>query len=89
MDTINKKVNAQSKELKEIRNLHAIIVERLATHQTNARAMESVKTTTNMVTKPMNARRHQNLKVNVTSAKGMVTRYQNIDPNHLIQLRNL
>ena len=57
---------------KEIRNLHAIIVERLVTHQTNAGAMEnkismeSVTTTINMVTTQMNARRNQNLKVNVT-----------------------
>ena len=88
-------MNPQRKEQKQIRNLHAIILERLATHQTNVGAMErqnlmeSATTTKNMVTKLMNARRNQNLKVNVTSAKGMVTRHQNADPNHLIQLSNL
>ena len=88
-------MNPQSKEKKEIRNLHAIIVERLVTHQTNVGAMErknsmeSATTATNMDTKLMNARRNQNLKENVTSAKGMVTRHQNADPNHLIQLSNL
>ena len=40
LDTIKKEVNPQSKEQKEIKNLHAIIVERLVTHQTNAGAME-------------------------------------------------
>ena len=90
MDTIKKKVNHQSKERKEIKSLHAIIVERLVTHQTNAGAMEkknsmeSVTTTINMVTKLMNARRNQYLKVSVTNAKGMVTRHQNADPNHSI-----
>ena len=90
MDTIKNKVNLQSKELKEIRNLHAIIVERLVTHQTNARAMETqnsmenTTTATNMVTKLMNARRNLNLKVNVTNAKSMVTRHQNANPNHSI-----
>ena len=90
LDTIKKKVNPQSKEQKEIRNLHAIIVERLVTHQTNVGAMEkqnsmeSATTTTNMVTKLMNARRNQNLKVNVTNEKDMVTRHQNVDPNHSI-----
>ena len=90
MDTIKKKVNPQNKELKEIRNQHAIIVERLVAYQTNAGAMEkknsmeSVTTTINMVTKLMNARRNQNLKVNVTNAKDMVTRHQNADPNHSI-----
>ena len=90
LDTIKKKVNHQRKEQKEIRNLHAIIVERLVTHQTNVGAMEkensmeSVTTATNMDTKPMNARRNQNLKVNVTSAKGMVAKHQNADPNHSI-----
>ena len=88
-------MNPQSKELKEIRNMYAVIVERLVTHQTNTGAierqnsMESSTTTTNMVTKLMNARRNQNLKVSVTNTKGMVTRHQNVDPNHLIQLRNL
>ena len=95
LDTMKKKVNLQNKVLKEIRNLHAIIVERLVTHQTNARAMEkensmeSVTIATNMDTKPMNARRNQNLKVNVTNAKDMVTRHHNPDPNHSIQLNNL
>ena len=95
MDTTNKKVNPQRKEEKEIKNLHAIIVERLVTHQTNAGAMErknsmeSATTATNMDTKLMNARRNQNLKLNVTNAKGMVTKHQNADPNHSIQLRNL
>ena len=88
-------MNPQRKEQKEIRNLHAIIVERLVTHQTNAGAMEkknsmeSVTTATNMDTKLMNARRNQNLKVSVTNAKGMVTRHQNADPNHSIQLSSL
>ena len=45
-------------------------------------SMESVTTAINMVTKLMNARRNQNLKVNVTNAKDMVTRHQNADPNH-------
>ena len=95
LDTINNKVNLQSKELKEIRNLHAIIVERLVIHPTNAGAMkkknsmENVTTTINMVTKLMNARRNLNLKVNVTNAKNMVTRHQNADPNHSIQMNNL
>ena len=88
-------MNPQSKDLKEIRNLHAIIVKRLVTHQTNVGAMEkensmeSVTIATNMDTKSMNARRNQNLKVNVTNAKYMVTRHQNVDPNHSIQLNNL
>ena len=85
-------MNHQRKELKEIKNLHAIIVERLVTHQTNARemekqnSMESATTATNMVTKLMNARRNLNLKVNVTNAEGMVIRHQNVDPNHSIKL---
>jgi len=76
---MRKKVNLPNKVLKEIKNLHAIIVERLVTHQINAGVMEkknlmkSVTIATNMDTKPMNARRNQNLKVNVTNAKGMVT----------------
>ena len=80
----------QSKEKKEIKNLHAIIVERSATHQTNAgvmerqNSMENVTTTKNMDTKLMNARRNQNLKVNVTNVKGMVTKHQNVYPNHSI-----
>ena len=68
-------MNHQSKEIKEIRNLHAIIVERLVTHQTNVGAMErensmeSLTTATNTDTKPMNVRRNQNLKVSVTKCK--------------------
>ena len=70
LDTIKKKVNPQSKEQKEIRNLHAIIVERLVTHQINVgvmekkNSMESVTIATTMDTKLMNARRNPNLKVN-------------------------
>ena len=85
LDTMKKKVNLHNKVKKEFRNLHAIIVGRLVTHQTNVGAMEkknsmgSVTTATSMVTKPMNARRNQNLKVNVTNAKDMVTRHQNAD----------
>ena len=84
LDTIKKKVNPQSKEQKEIRNLHAIIVERLVTHQTNAGAMEkqnsmeSATTATKMDTKLMNARRNQNLKVSVTNAKGIRMQIQTI-----------
>ena len=67
-------------------------MERLVTHQINAgvmekkNSMESVTTAINRVTKLMNARRNQNLKVNVTNAKDMVTRHQNVDLNHSIQL---
>ena len=81
LDTIKKKANPQSKELEEIRNLHEIILERLVTHQINVgvmekkKSMENVTIATNMDTKPMNARRNQNLKVNFTNAKGMVTRH--------------
>ena len=82
LDTTKKKVNLPGKVLKEIRNLHAIIVERLVTRETNVGAiekknsMESVTTTINMVTKLMNAMRNLNLKVNVTNAKDMFTRHQ-------------
>ena len=41
------------------------------------------------VTKLMNEMKNLNLKVNVTNAKDMVTRHQNADPNHSIQLNNL
>ena len=87
---MKKKVNLQSKVQKGIRDLHAIIVGRLVTHQTNIGAienkifMESVTTAISMVTKPMNVRRNQNVKVNVTNAEGMVTTHQNVDPNHSI-----
>ena len=87
---MKKKVNLQSKVQRIIKNLHAITVGRLTTHQTNVGAMEkknsigSVTTIISMVTKPLIARRIQNLKVNVTYVKGMVTRHQNIDPNHSI-----
>ena len=76
---MKKKVNLPRKVLKGIKNQHAIIVERLVIHQTNARAMdkknsmESVTTAINMVTKLMNARRNLNLKVNATNVEGMVT----------------
>ena len=56
-------------------------MERLVIHQTNDGAMEkknsmeSDTTATNMDTKKMNARRNQNLKVNVTNVKDMVTRH--------------
>ena len=95
LDKMKKKANHQGKEQEEIRNLHAVIVERLVTHLTNAgtmekeNSMENATTATNMDTKLMNARKNQNLKVNATSAKGMVTKHQNADPNHSIQLRNL
>ena len=65
-------------------------MERLVIHQTNVGAMEnknsmeSATTAIRMVTKPMNAWRNQNLKVNVKNVKGMVTRHQNVDPNHSI-----
>ena len=81
LDTIKKKANHQSKEQEEIKNLHAVIVERLVTHLTNdgtmekENSMENATTATNMDTKLMNARRNQNLKVNVTNAKGMVTKH--------------
>ena len=42
-----------------------------------------------MVTKPMNAKRNRNSKVNVTNAKSKVIRHHNANPNHLIQLNNL
>ena len=90
LDTTKKKVNLPGKVLKEIRNLHAIIMERLVTHKTNVGAMEkkssmeSVTSAINMVTKLTNARRNLNLKVNVTNAEGMVTRHQNVDLNHSI-----
>ena len=84
LDTMKKKVNLPRKVLKGIINLHAIIVGRLVIHQTNVGAMENATTTINMVTKPMNVRRNQNLKVNVTNEEGMVTRHQNVDPNHSI-----
>ena len=58
-------------------------------YQTNAGAMESATTTISMVTKLMNARRNQNLKVNVTYEKDMVTRHQNADPNHSIYLNKI
>ena len=83
-------MNPQSKELKEIRNLHAIIVEILVTHQTNAgvmekqNSMESASNAISMVIKPMNVMKNLNLTVNVTNAKDMVTRHQNEDPNHSI-----
>ena len=92
---MKKKVNLPSKVLKGIKNQHEIIVERLVIHQTNAEAMEkknsmeSATTTINMVTKPMNARRNQNLKVNVTNARSKVTRNPSVDQNHSIQLNNL
>ena len=92
---MKKKVNLPSKVLKGIRDLHAIIVRRLVTHQTNVEAMEnknsmeSATTIICMVTKPMNPRRNQNLKVNVTNAKSLGTRHQNANPNHSIQLNNL
>ena len=87
---MRKKVNLPNKVLKEIRNLHAIIVGRLVIHQTNVGAMEEknsmeiVTTAINMVTKLMNAMRKLNLKVNLTNAKDMVSRHQNADPNHSI-----
>ena len=37
----------------------------------------------------MNAKRNQNLKENVTSARNKVIRHLNANPNHLIQLNNL
>ena len=45
-------------------------------------SMVNVKTTINMVTKKINVKRNQNLKENVTNAKGMVTKHQNAHPNH-------
>ena len=90
LDTTKKKVNLPGKALKEIKNLHASIVERLVTHQINdgtmekQNSMESVITAINMVTKLMNARRNQNLKVNVTDVKDMVTMHQNAGPIHSI-----
>ena len=47
-------------------------------------SMENATTAISMVTKPMNARRNQNLKVNVTNVEGMFTRHWNVDPNHSI-----
>ena len=95
LDTMKKKVNLPSKVLEGIKSPHAIIVERKVTHQTNARAMEkknsmeSVITTISMVTKLMNSRRNQNLKVNVINARSKVTRYPSADQSHSIQLNNL
>ena len=51
--------------------------------------METATIIVSMVIKLMNARRNQNLKANVTNEKGMVTKHQNVDPNHSIQLSNL
>ena len=42
-------------------------------------SMENVTTVINMVTKLMNARRNQNLKVNVINARSIVTRHLSID----------
>ena len=65
-------MNPQSKELKETRNLHAIIVEILVTHQTNVGAMEkknsmeSVTIAANMVIRQASAKINQSLKENVS-----------------------
>ena len=70
-------------------------MEKLVTHQTNVGVMEkenskeSAITIISMVTKLMNARRNQNLKVIVTNARSLVTRHSNVDPNHSIPLKNL
>ena len=89
------KVNLQNEVQKGIKYLHAIIVGRLVTHQTNVGtmekqdSMESAITKISMVTKLMNARINKNLKVYVINEKDMVTRHQNADLNHSIQLNNL
>ena len=81
---MRKKVNLPSKALKEVKNLLAITMGKLVTHQTNVGAMESATTTISIVTRLMNARRNQNLKVNVTNARHKVTRNLNADLKHSI-----
>ena len=92
---MKKKVNLQRKVQRGIKNLQAITMRRLVTNQTNVGVMEnqnsmgSVTTIISMVIKPMNVRRNQNLKVNVTNLEGMATRHQNADPNYSMLLNNL
>ena len=55
----------------------------------NQNSMGNVSIAISMVTKPLSAKKNQNLKAIVTNAKGMVTRHPNANPNHQIQLNNL
>ena len=80
---IQKKVNHPSKELKRIKNLLAITMVRLDIHKINIGAMEKLNSMENailaisMVIGLMNAKRHQNLKENVTNVRKMDTSHPN------------
>ena len=87
---MRKKVNLPSKVQKGIKKPTCNHSRRYVTHQTNVGAMEkknsleSATTVSNMVTRLMNARRNQNLKVNVKNARSKVTRHPNVDQNYSI-----